>query len=574
MTPAQLSYVDSIVLPRDPKAREAFVRQSEVMQLVDQFERRLIAQWNAFVQRYYGVARVSTAPVQADPQPSGKRFDFKDFGAGGQAGGHGAPQLPTPSHSEKVRTEASNEKPVEPPKSLGDAQDEPVRTPPQAAPGANAPVGHAAVANPTNSPPPPPKKEAPAVPSPMSQPRFQVNNARQGEVYVGQIQVEPRIDGLRLVDLRLPDESGLTVDKERWQINGTPEISGEFSLGLRFALKDDPEGASRTGKLPLVINADPKTLWKDLPSDRSAPFWKEDEATAVCFGNDARLVAARKRGRSHAHKGTCCDDDFLISCEGTTGWHVAIVADGKGSGKFSRRGSQVATREAGAHLSKFFAADEGAQLVAAIHDWAGIDPGSADEGTVKNAQQTLFNGLYKSVGHAAYHAARAILAEAANRKDIIESAGDLATTFIVGIARKVKGKWFCAAYWVGDGAVAVYRRGKEAILLGKPDSGEYSGETRFLDQSSVSPEEMLKRIRYAIVDDLTGFVLMSDGVSDPKFPTEAKLGELEAWDRFWADLDEEVKFSDGSEGAEGRLLRWLDFWAVGEYDDRTIAIIG
>ena len=72
---------------------------------------------------------------------------------------------------------------------------------------------------------------------------------------------------------------------------------------------------------------------------------------------------------------------------------------------------------------------------------------------------------------------------------------------------------------------------------------------------------------------MTAFLLMTDGVSDPKFRSEAAMEQVQEWDQLWDDLEGGVRLSSDEEGYETRLLEWLDFWAQGEYDDRTIAII-
>lgn len=69
-------------------------------------------------------------------------------------------------------------------------------------------------------------------------------------------------------------------------------------------------------------------------------------------------------------------------------------------------------------------------------------------------------------------------------------------------------------------------------------------------------------------------LLMSDGVSDPKFETDANLNNPDKWDALWDDLKENgVDLTDDNEASKDQLLDWLDFWAPGNHDDRTIAIL-
>ncbi len=54
------------------------------------------------------------------------------------------------------------------------------------------------------------------------------------------------------------------------------------------------------------------------------------------------MVAASQRGRSHAIEGKPRDDDFALYFDEESEWYVMIVADGAGSAKYSRKGSQIA----------------------------------------------------------------------------------------------------------------------------------------------------------------------------------------------------------------------------------------
>lgn len=63
-----------------------------------------------------------------------------------------------------------------------------------------------------------------------------------------------------------------------------------------------------------------------------------------------------------------------------------------------------------------------------------------------------------------------------------------------------------------------------------------------------------------IVPDFTALFLMTDGVSDPKFETDANLKSYDKWNELWADLKENgVELTDDNEEAANQLLNWLDF---------------
>lgn len=385
---------------------------------------------------------------------------------------------------------------------------------------------------------------------------------------MGEMGFEPGTASICLVSVDLPAELGLSCNLNKMMIEGTPLVSGDFSINILYRWTDDSPVTERAGKVTLYVNPDPKSLWKNLASDRSDPMWKEDETAQILCGQERRIIAARKRGRSHAHVGTCCDDDFHLQHNSDQGWYVAIVADGAGSAKASRQGSRVAVRTAGSFLKDALAGEAGEKVTAAV-----VALQAAPEENRENAHRVLHNALYVTVGHAAHRAMKALFDEAQARPDLIGSVKDLSTTLLIGVARKIGTQWLCAAYWVGDGAVGVYRRGEDIQLLGEVDAGEYSGQTRFLDADEVSQEGLLKRTRFTLCDDFTAFLLMTDGVSDPKFETEARLAELSAWDALWDDLQAGAGLSSADEHPDQMLLEWLDFWSQGNHDDRTIALI-
>ena len=70
-----------------------------------------------------------------------------------------------------------------------------------------------------------------------------------------------------------------------------------------------------------------------------------------------------------------------------------------------------------------------------------------------------------------------------------------------------------------------------------------------------------------------GLVLMTDGVTDALFHTEANLLKKEIWDKFYTHLTNDVNLTHSNPSVSDELLEWLNFWEKGEYDDRTIAIL-
>ncbi|MCL2160415.1 MAG: protein phosphatase 2C domain-containing protein [Betaproteobacteria bacterium] len=398
--------------------------------------------------------------------------------------------------------------------------------------------------------------------------QFKLRNGKQSRPYAERVTILSD-ENVVLIDVAFPAELGLGYCHESEEVIGLPKENGDFSGTVRYRFEQESAEMLRVGKVDVYINPDPTLLWKTLESDQGDPFWKQDEQTQLIQGNERRIVAARKRGRSHAHVGGFCDDDYFVHHDSDGDWYIAVVADGAGSAKFSRHGSRVAVRTAGHHLRQVLGGDIGNNIVEEVRALQN----EQDPARRKNLHSVLHRTLYGAVGHAAHKAMKALLDESEKHSELIASVKDLSTTLLAGFARRCDDQWLCAAYWVGDGVVGVYDARQSVELLGEVDSGDYSGQTRFLDIEEVSPEAMLKRTRFHLCDHFTGFILMTDGVSDAKFETEARLQQLDAWDELWTDLETGAELSRADGNEDKRLLKWLDFWSQGNHDDRTIVII-
>ena len=68
-------------------------------------------------------------------------------------------------------------------------------------------------------------------------------------------------------------------------------------------------------------------------------------------------------------------------------------------------------------------------------------------------------------------------------------------------------------------------------------------------------------------------MLMTDGISDPFFETDANVNRIEKWNDLWDSINAEVELTDDNSESQYQLLKWLDFWSPGNHDDRTIAIL-
>lgn len=352
-------------------------------------------------------------------------------------------------------------------------------------------------------------------------------------------------------------------------IKGTPNISGDFDISLKYKYKGWYEGCNiLERKFNFAINPDPRSLWKDIPTDKNIKFYKEDyicEYLTVSEndkGPQKDIVAASKRGRSHAHEGKARDDHFQLYHNDENGWYIMAVADGAGSAKFSRKGSAVACETCVEHCKQ--ALSEPTQLEEAI-----VELSKAEAGTSNRTISTL---IYNIIGGAAHKAHRAILETAAANEDQVR---DYSTTLLLAICKKFDFGWFVASFWVGDGAMCIYDKERQYIkLLGTPDGGEYAGQTRFLTMKEIfTPESIMSRLKYSIEKDFSALMLMTDGISDPFFETDANLNRIEKWNDLWENINSEVELTDDNSESQYQLLKWLDFWSPGNHDDRTIAIL-
>lgn len=428
---------------------------------------------------------------------------------------------------------------------------------------------------------------------------LRVPNAKENQEYSQTVDIPDENMVLVAVKGISEEEHGLKVvvseDGHSFTVSGTPSLEflrnggatvpqSTFDLTLLYKyegieLPEDKKVLER--KVPFVINQDPRKLWRNIPVDwegMSEPkYFKEDtqceyvKVEATADGTPQKdMVAASKRGRSHAQDGRPRDDHFRMEYIESNGWYIMSVADGAGSAKYSRAGSEIACNTA-VERCKLKLTDS--KMLENFEDSI-VNYQAFDEDNKDDARKIVGDYLYQIIGTAAFNAHKAINAEAALQKIPVKQ---YATTLLLTICKHFDFGWFVASFWVGDGAICLYDKNAHmSKILGVPDEGEYAGQTRFLTMPEIFQDAtaLYQRLRFYIVDDFTALFLMSDGVSDPKFETDANLNNPDKWDALWDDLKENgVELIDDNEAAKEQLLDWLDFWAPGNHDDRTIAIL-
>lgn len=426
-------------------------------------------------------------------------------------------------------------------------------------------VSKPSLANSALADPAPPKKV-------IKMPHFQIANARVGQAYSASLKIQAnpqqsirlKPDSVRIssstdaASSAPVNETGISYDPELDQFSGVPQKAGEYSIQFYYQQAEQ----WLAGQCAFIITADPRSLWQVNEPPADAAYAKPHLDAALIQpmrdGTNASLIAASRRGRSHEHAGSFRDDDFLIARIADSSWHILAVADGAGSAEFSREGSRIAVQAAGRILSDYLQQNR-QQLDAQLENW---QIGTADESSKQAAQ-----ALYHSFHDVFYQVAQAAIADIEQQASQQQcSAKAFATTLLVAVVRHHQAQTFVSTFWIGDGAIAVYSPDK-VRLMGNPDSGEFAGQTRFLDKSIINGFN--ERINIGNFEQVSAVILMTDGVSDPQFETDSGLQNPQKWNTLWHELQQPLSQPD----PEQALLAWLHFFSAGHHDDRTLALL-
>ncbi len=238
-----------------------------------------------------------------------------------------------------------------------------------------------------------------------------------------------------------------------------------------------------------------------------------------------------------------------------------IAADGAGSAKYSRRGSEIACRTAAAELETTLAGgNELDEALAKLGD-------SMGEEELEKLRKVACNLLVQP----AYRALAAIQREAQEQQALLR---DFSTTFILVVVKKLESKWFFASFAIGDGGAGVVCKEGEVRLLTRPDSGEFAGQTVFLTTPQIFTESdvLLSRTQAFFCDEFRFLAVMTDGITDPIFQNDAEFASGPSWGRFGERLSQVVSLTTPQPGMEQALLEWLNFPSPGNHDDRTLLL--
>lgn len=416
-----------------------------------------------------------------------------------------------------------------------------------------------------------------------------IPNATEGKAYKATIDLEQLgLQDLVFEEWQGLEKIGLMFTKETATIEGIPLQSGEQKIRLLFKVQDEGDEDSLHEKIiTLVVNPDPKTLWKNIPSDEQALFWKEDDAKAFGTLGDKHIVVASNRGRSHENDGSFRDDDFAFQFIEETGWSVVAVSDGAGSYPLSRKGSQLACDAVVKYFKQQVDKEQLKELESKLLEFGT----SKDEVLLRNIEVEAKQMMYKSV----LYVHHAIKVEAENTYKInpqlfthhkAKSLLDyFHATLIFVLFKKFDFGYVVLTFGVGDCPIAIMDKSQSStILLNVLDVGEFGGGTRFITQNDIyqpdaKPLKMAERFNMHITTDFSYLLLMTDGIYDAKFVVEANLEKHERWIAFLEDLqgnnedNVSVNFRSDNQKIADELAHWMDFWSSGNHDDRTLAIV-
>ncbi|MDR0974200.1 MAG: protein phosphatase 2C domain-containing protein [Ruminococcus sp.] len=296
------------------------------------------------------------------------------------------------------------------------------------------------------------------------------------------------------------------------------------------------------------LTAEAPELWQVLPVPESPEPHPEHAFDSVKNGKFS-LTAASVRGRKHKHEGTNRDDFYAYSLE--ENFAAVCVCDGAGSKKFSRIGAKLAARSAVSRkLSKLFTPEVLKTLSLDKSSTEFLTEVSGIASKVRSltalAYKAVEDGVTKRVGDAPDVFPRDI--------------SEYESTFLYALIVPLEEETLLLTLTIGDGNIAAFT--PEGVkILGVSVSGEYSGETEFLESKDILTENSLRARTRIIREKIDTIVIASDGVADDYFPNETEFPRL---------LSDIEPLLDNAEA----LKNWLDSYYIrGSFDDRTLAVI-
>ncbi|MDG2432432.1 PP2C family serine/threonine-protein phosphatase [Flavobacterium sp.] len=367
------------------------------------------------------------------------------------------------------------------------------------------------------------------------------------------------------------EDSGLNFNNEEELLFGNPLVSGDLKIKFLFRVEGEADDSILNEKIiNIIINPDPKSLWKEIASDKNAPFWKEDNIATSDSFLDKNIVIASKRGRSHANVGSFRDDDFSFKKINDTGWEIIAVSDGAGSASLSRQGSKMACELVVTYFEELFTNEylkDFDDILLVHHNKTDLEAG-----------KKISHFVYDNLSKASWFVHKELEKFALKLEKPLKN---LHATFIFALVKKYDFGYAILTFGVGDCPIGLLNNDLTEIkLMNWLDVGEFGGGTRFITMPEIfQSDKFSTRFGFKLVEDFSYLMLMTDGIYDPKFVVEANLEKIDKWKEFLEDLQGKnedkcaVEFNKDNEGISTQLSTWMDFWNPGNHDDRTLAII-
>lgn len=277
------------------------------------------------------------------------------------------------------------------------------------------------------------------------------------------------------------------------------------------------------------------SLWRyqPIPSEAQEPDRMPEVYAMHMHPPAGAMYGARVRGKKHKHEGTNSDDWFAIDALGKI--QLLAVADGAGSKHFSRIGAYAASEQAVKFLKEKLK-ERAASFETPTTFYAplgeptdGAAFGAAVQPLVQALQQAMQEA--RTAVEAAYkeRASEPRYAEILHRDPVL---ADFSSTLLVAMALPAgtTGETLVLSCQIGDGMMAALDAAAPFAaaqhLLGKPDSGEYVGETEFLTSDRVTEMAALQNRTMLYRGRVTHLFAMTDGVADDYFPNEKEMRRL------------------------------------------------
>lgn len=390
-------------------------------------------------------------------------------------------------------------------------------------------------------------------------------NGTVGKEYIASLDFEELdLSDLNTVSIEGLEDFGLAYNPEKKRISGIVTESGQLKFSLFYKIEEDAEGQLYEKTLSIIFNPDPKSLWKNIPSDPEDLYWKKDNISEIYSLEEKTVLVASKRGRSHANKGGFRDDDYTVKHFSENNWSLIAVSDGAGSAVLGRKGAEIACKATTDFFQSYFDENAASNFDKEILDY-------------KNNGITLIE-----IQQEFLKASKFVHEEIQKFADKTGNAlKDFHATLIFTLLKKFDFGYVILTFGVGDCPIGIVNKGQNLVnVMNKIDVGEFGGGTRFITMPEIFEDENFNsRFNFEIVEDFSFLFLMTDGIYDPKFEVEANLKKIEKWKAFIEDLKGKnednfaVNFEIKNEETAFQLSKWMDFWSPGNHDDRTLAII-